>query len=54
MANNTQKFVLVRNNTTDEELLGKFLYYSLADILVEKPEFERISMAMNFPYIDRQ
>lgn len=54
MANNTQKFMVVQNNTTDEELLGKFLYYSLADILVEKPEFERICMAMNFPYSGRR
>ena len=39
---NTAQFMVVQNSTDENQLLGKFLYYSLADVLVKKEDFERI------------
>ena len=54
MTNSTQNFMAVQGNTAQGELLGKFLYYSLADVLVDKEEFERCCAAMGFPYHGRR
>ena len=45
-------FMVVQNSTN--QILGKFLYYSLADVLVRKDDFERICRALNFPYAGRR
>ena len=44
----------VQNSTDESRLLGKFLYYSLADVLVEQSDFERICTALGFPYAGRR
>ena len=54
MANNPNTFMVVQNSTDESQLLGKFLYYSLADVLVKKEDFERICNALNFPYAGRR
>lgn len=54
MANNPNSFMVVQNSTDESQLLGKFLYYSLADVLVKKEDFERICNALNFPYAGRR
>ena len=54
MANNPNNFMVVQNITDESQLLGKFLYYSLADVLVKKDDFERICEALNFPYAGRR
>ena len=54
MANNPNNFMVVQNSTDESQLLGKFLYYSLADVLVKKEDFERICNALNFPYAGRR
>lgn len=51
---NTAQFMVVQNSTDESQLLGKFLYYSLADVLVKKEDFERICNALNFPYAGRR
>ena len=38
----------------ENQLLGKFVYYSLADVLVDKDDFTRICLSMNFPYAARR
>ena len=53
MSNATQ-FMVVQNSTDENQLLGKFLYYSLADVLVKKEDFERICNALDFPYAGRR
>ena len=53
MSNATQ-FMVVQNSTDENQLLGKFLYYSLADVLVKKDDFERICNALDFPYAGRR
>lgn len=52
MANNPNNFMVVQTITDESQLLGKFLYYSLADVLVKKDDFERICEALNFPMQD--
>ena len=42
------------SRTDESQLLGKFLYYSLADVLVQKEDFEHICTALNFPYTGRR
>ena len=54
MANNPNNFMVVQNSTDESRLLGKFLYYSLADVLVKKKDFERICNALDFPYAGRR
>lgn len=54
MANDPKNFMVVQNSTDESRLLGKFLYYSLADVLVEKADFERVCAALNFPYAGRR
>lgn len=54
MANNPNNFMVVQNSTDESQLLGKFLYYSLADVLVKKEDFERICNALDFPYAGRR
>ena len=54
MANNPNNFMVVQNSTDENQLLGKFLYYSLADVLVKKEDFERICHALDFPYAGRR
>ena len=54
MANNPNNFMVVQNSTDENQLLGKFLYYSLADVLVKKEDFERICNALDFPYAGRR
>lgn len=54
MMNNPNNFMVVQNNTDESRLLGKFLYYSLADVLVKKEDFERICHALDFPYAGRR
>ena len=54
MTNNTNGFMVVQNSTDESRLLGKFLYYSLADVLVEQRDFERICAALGFPYAGRR
>lgn len=52
---NPNQFMVVQGNNLDEtQLLGKFVYYSLADVLVDKTEFENICDSMNFPYAGRR
>ena len=51
---NTTQFMVVQNSTDESRLLGKFLYYSLADVLVKKEDFERICNALDFPYAGRR
>lgn len=52
---NPNQFMVVQGNNLDEnQLLGKFVYYSLADVLVDKTEFENICNSMNFPYSGRR
>ena len=52
---NPNQFMVVQGNNLDEnQLLGKFVYYSLADVLVDKNEFENICTSMNFPYSGRR
>ena len=52
---NPNQFMVVQGNNLDEnQLLGKFVYYSLADVLVDKTEFENICDSMNFPYSGRR
>lgn len=53
MSNATQ-FMVVQNSTDENQLLGKFLYYSLADVLVKKDDFEHICNALDFPYAGRR
>lgn len=50
---NEHNFMVVTGNDKDQ-LLGKFLYYSLADVLVEKEDVEDICAALNFPYAGRR
>ena len=51
----SNNFMVVQGNNLDEnQLLGKFLYYSLSDVLVDKNEFENICNLMNFPYAGRR
>ena len=45
MTTNPNNFMIVQNSTDESRLLGKFLYYSLADVLVKKEDFERICNA---------
>lgn len=41
--NNQNNFMIVQGENLDEnQLLGKFVYYSLADVLVDKDDFTRI------------
>ena len=54
MVNNPKNFMVVQNSTDMSQLLGKFLYYSLADVLVKKEDFERICNALDFPYAGRR
>ena len=54
MTTNPNGFIVVQNNTDESQLLGKFLYYSLADVLVQKEDFERICTALDFPYSGRR
>ena len=54
MTNNTNGFMVVQNSTDESRLLGKFLYYSLADVLVEQRDFERICAALGFPDAGRR
>ena len=54
MTTNPNGFMVVQNNTDESQLLGKFLYYSLADVLVQKEDFERICTALDFPYTGRR
>lgn len=54
MMNNPNNFMVVQNSTDESQLLGKFLYYSLADVLVKKEDFERICHALDFPYAGRR
>ena len=42
MTTNPNGFMVVKNSADESQLLGKFLYYSLADVLVQKEDFERI------------
>ena len=52
---NPNHFMVVQGSNLDEnQLLGKFVYYSVSDVLVEKEEFERICNSMNFPYTGRR
>ena len=51
---NDQKFMVVNGGTDEGQLLGKFIYYSLSNVLVEKDDVERICNAMNFPYSGRR
>ena len=52
---NPNQFMVVQGNNLDEnQLLGKFVYYSLSDVLVDKTEFENICDSMNFPYAGRR
>lgn len=47
---NPNQFMVVQGNNLDEtQLLGKFVYYSLGDVLVDKAEFENICNVMDFP-----
>ena len=53
--NNQNNFMIVQGENLDEnQLLGKFVYYSLADVLVDKDDFTRICLSMNFPYAARR
>ena len=52
--NNPNNFMVVKNGTDESQLLGKFVYYSLADVLVEKDDVERICNTLNFPYAGRR
>ena len=54
MTTNPNCFMVVQNSTDESQLLGKFLYYSLADVLVQKEDFERICTALDFPYTGRR
>ena len=54
MTTNPNNFMVVQNSTDESQLLGKFLYYSLADVLVKKEDFERICNALDFPYAGRR
>lgn len=54
MTTNPNGFMVVQNSTDESQLLGKFLYYSLADVLVQKEDFERICTALDFPYTGRR
>ena len=54
MTTNPNGFMVVQNSTDESQLLGKFLYYSLADVLVRKEDFERICTALDFPYAGRR
>ena len=54
MTTNPNNFMIVQNSTDESRLLGKFLYYSLADVLVKKEDFERICNALDFPYAGRR
>ena len=54
MTTNPNGFMVVQNSTDESQLLGKFLYYSLADVLVQKEDFEHICTALNFPYTGRR
>ena len=54
MTTNPNNFMVVQNSTDESRLLGKFLYYSLADVLVKKKDFERICNALDFPYAGRR
>lgn len=54
MTTNPNGFMVVQNSTDESQLLGKFLYYSLADVLVQKENFERICTALDFPYTGRR
>ena len=54
MTTNPNGFMVVQNSTDESQLLGKFLYYSLADVLVQKEDFERICTALDFPYSGRR
>ena len=54
MTTNPNGFMVVQNSTDESQLLGKFLYYSLADVLVQKEDFERICTALDFPYAGRR
>lgn len=49
---NMESFMAV--NETEKELLGKFLYFSLANVLIEKEEMQRICTALGFPYTGRR
>lgn len=51
---NTQQFMIVNDATDKGQLLGKFIYYSLSDVLVEKNDVEQICNALNFPYSGRR
>ena len=52
---NPNQFMVVQGNNLDEtQLLGKFVYYSLGDVLVDKAEFENICNVMDFPYSGRR
>ena len=53
--NNQNNFMIVQGENLDEnQLLGNFVYYSLADVLVDKDDFTRICLSMNFPYAARR
>lgn len=54
MSDNLHNFMVVQGNTDEGQLLGKILYYSLADALVEKDDVEAICNALNFPYAGRR
>lgn len=48
--NNQNNFMIVQGENLDEnQLLGKFVYYSLADVLVDKDDFTRICLSMELP-----
>ena len=52
---NPNQFMVVQGNNLDEnQLLGKFVYYSLSDVLVDKTEFENICNTIDFPYSGRR
>lgn len=53
--NNQNNFMVVQGANLDEnQLLGKFVYYSLPDVLVDRDDFARICISMNFPYAARR
>ncbi len=48
--NNQNNFMIVQGENLDEnQLLGKFVYYSLADVLVDKDDFTRILPVHELP-----
>ena len=44
---NMENFIAVKENT--EGIIGKFLYYSTSNILIEKNKFKEIGMSFGLP-----